>query len=134
MNPEKAVTPEDIVLRYLRVFVTRDLAELARLVDEEVEIHGAGSRVRGRHFVEGAVQQAGLTCTRVEVIELFASGERVTVYFRQHLVHDRSGREVTLTGIKMYQVVDQRIVRFWGETDLNGLLRQLGMADGEISF
>lgn len=31
-----------------------------------------------------------------------------------------------MSGIKHYRVGGGRIVEFWGETDLDGLLRQLG--------
>jgi predicted ester cyclase len=70
----------------------------------------------------------------MEIIELFAAGDRVVVYFSNTYRHDATGRDVVQTGSKMYQVADGRIVRFWGETDLFGLLRQLGKISGEISF
>ncbi|MGV9369776.1 hypothetical protein [Micromonospora tulbaghiae] len=38
----------EVVRRYLRTFVTKDLAELAEVVDEDVEIYGSGTAVRGR--------------------------------------------------------------------------------------
>src|SRR5687768_1026790 len=99
---------EEIVRRYLRVFVTRDLAELAELVHEDIEIRGAGNHVRGRHFVEGAINTPGLTCTDVEIIDLFEQGDRVSVYFRQHLRHDVTGRQLSMTGLKLYRLAEGR--------------------------
>jgi ketosteroid isomerase-like protein len=125
---------EEIVRRYLRVFVTRDMAELEKLVDEDIEIQGAGNHVRGRHFVAGAIEAPGLTCTDLEVIDLFEHGDRVSVYFRQHLRHDTTGEQVSMTGLKLYRLRDGKIVQMWGETDLYGLLRQLGKVPAEIVF
>lgn len=34
----------------------------------------------------------------------------------------------------MYQVDGGRIIRFWGETDLFGPLRQLGKVPADVSF
>ncbi len=39
----------EVVLRYLHVFETYDLAELAEVVDPDVIGHGAGHTVQGRH-------------------------------------------------------------------------------------
>ncbi|MGI3202397.1 hypothetical protein ACRJ4W_36665 [Streptomyces sp. GLT-R25] len=37
----------EVVLRYLRVFETQDLDELAELVAEDVAVHGAGRSMCG---------------------------------------------------------------------------------------
>jgi hypothetical protein len=42
--------------------------------------------------------------------------------------------EIIESGMKMYQVADGKIVKFWGETDLFGLLYRLGKISGDISF
>lgn len=41
-------------------------------------------------------------------------------------------RDLTMTGIKSCRVADGRIVEFWGETDLYGLLRQAGLVPDTI--
>ncbi|GAA4576428.1 hypothetical protein [Planotetraspora kaengkrachanensis] len=46
--------------------------------------------------------------------------------------HDRTGRDLTMTGIKSYRLHAGRIVEFWGETDLHGLLRQAGLVPEQI--
>ena len=122
----------EVVRRYLRVFETREVAELAELVAEDVIVHGAGSHVRGRQYPEGAVLTPGLSDCRVRVDDFFAAGDRVTVAFTLTYTHDRSGRDLTMTGIKSYRLEDGRIVEFWGETDLYGLLRQLGHVPEQI--
>jgi hypothetical protein len=53
----------EVIRRYLRVFETRDIAELKELVAEDVLVHGAGHHVQGRHYTEGSVLTPGLTST-----------------------------------------------------------------------
>lgn len=125
---------EQIVRRYLAVFVSGDVAELAELVAPDVVIHGAGTHVQGRRYVEQAVDQAGLTCTGIDIHEMFAADDRVVVYSTQRLRHDATGAPVSLSALKMYRLADGRIVEFWGETDLYGLMRQLGKVPAEIAF
>jgi predicted ester cyclase len=45
-----------------------------------------------------------------------------------------TGADATVSGLKMYRVDGDRIVEFWGETDLYGLMRQLGRVPAEITF
>jgi ketosteroid isomerase-like protein len=125
---------EQIVRRYLAVLVSGDVAGLADLVAADVVIHGAGTHVRGRHHVERAVRQDGLTCTGIDIHELFTADDRVVVYSTQRLRHDTTGARVSLSALKMYRLADGRIVEFWGETDLYGLMRQLGRVPAEIVF
>ena len=122
----------EVVRRYLRVFETRDVAELENLVDENVLVHGAGYHVQGRHYPEGSVLTPGLSDCRVRIDDLFAAADRVTVAFTMTYTHDRSGRDLTMTGLKCYRLHDGRIVEFWGETDLYGLLRQAGLVPEQI--
>lgn len=122
----------EVVRRYLRVFETLDVGEFKELVDEDVLVHGAGQHVRGRQYPEGSVLTPGLSNCRVRVDDLFAAGDRVTVAFTLTYTHDRTGRDLTMTGVKSYRLRDGRIVEFWGETDLYGLLRQAGLVPERI--
>lgn len=133
-EPTDAVSARnaDVVRRYLRVFETGDVAELAALVAEDVLVHGAGQHVQGRRYPEQAVLTPGLSDCRVRVDDLFAAGDRVTAAFTLTYRHDRTGRDLTMTGIKSYRLRDGRIVEFWGETDLYGLLRQAGLVPEQI--
>ncbi|MEE4543169.1 nuclear transport factor 2 family protein [Streptomyces sp. V4-01] len=122
----------EVVRRYLRVFETKDVAALEELVAEDVLVHGAGFHGRGRHHPEGAALTPGLSGCRVRVDDLFAAGDRVTAAFTLTYTHDRSGRDLTMTGVKSYRLSEGRIVEFWGETDLYGLLRQAGLVPEQI--
>ncbi|MEU7995978.1 nuclear transport factor 2 family protein [Micromonospora sp. NPDC049060] len=121
----------EVVRRYLRTFVTRDLAELRAVVDEDVLIYGSGTPVRGRHFVEGAVTSPGLTVLDQEIVESFAAGDRVVVSLAQTYRRDATGATAVQSACKMYRLAGGRIVQFWGEQDLFGLLRGLGMLPDE---
>ena len=134
-DSQAAVTEElnaEVVRRYLRVFETLNVAELEDLVDEDVLVHGAGNHVRGRHYPEGSVVAPGLSNCRMHIDDLFAARDRVTVAFTMTYKHDRSGRDLTISGLKSYRLHEGRIVEFWGETDLYGLLRQAGLVPEEI--
>ncbi|WTP61640.1 ester cyclase [Streptomyces phaeochromogenes] len=122
----------EVVRRYLRVFETKEVAEFEELVAEDVLVHGAGLHVRGRHHPEGSVLTPGLSNCRVQVDDLFAAHDRVTVAFTLTYTHDRSGRDLTMTGVKSYRLREGRIVEFWGETDLYGLLRRAGLVPEQI--
>jgi ketosteroid isomerase-like protein len=136
MSTSGALTTEEInsavVRRYLRVFETLEVAEFEELVDEDVLVHGAGHHVQGRRYPEGSVLTPGLSDCRLRVDDLFAAGDRVTVAFTLTYRHDRTGRTLTMTGVKSYRLHEGRIVEFWGETDLYGLLRQAGLVPEEI--
>ncbi|WDZ87306.1 nuclear transport factor 2 family protein [Micromonospora cathayae] len=124
-----------IVRRYLRAFVTKDLAEVRSVVDEDVRIYGSGTAVRGRRFAEQAVASPGLTVLDQEILELYAAGDRVVVSMAQTYRHDRTGRTAVQSACKMYRLSGGRIVQFWGEQDLYGLLRGLGLLpDVPVSF
>jgi hypothetical protein len=63
----------------------------------------------------------------VRVDDLFAARDRVTVSFTLTYAHDRTGKDVVMTGTKSYKFRDGKIVELWGETDVYGFLRQLGL-------
>jgi ketosteroid isomerase-like protein len=127
-----AAANADVVLNYLRVFETGQVADLRHLVAEDVLVHGAGIHAQGRSYPESSILSPGLSNCRVKVDDLFAAADRVTVVATLTYHHDRSGRDVTMTMCKTYRLADGIIVELWGETDLYGLLRQLGHVPAEI--
>lgn len=129
---EDAARNAEVVLRYLRVFETRQVSEFELIVAEDVQVHGAGSHVQGRGYPEGSVLSPGLSDCRVRIDDLFAAGDRVTVAATLTYRHDRSGGDVTMSVCKTYRLAGGVIVEFWGETDLYGLLRQLGHVPSQI--
>ncbi|MGW5077553.1 nuclear transport factor 2 family protein [Micromonospora echinospora] len=125
----------EVVKRYLRTFVTKDLAELAEVVDEDVRIYGSGVAVRGRRYPEAAVSSPGLTVLDQEILEIFAAGDRVVVSVAQTYRRDATGATTVQSACKMYRLAGGRIVQFWGEQDTYGVLRGLGLLPDEpITF
>ena len=125
----------EVVKRYLRTFVTKDLTELAEVVDEDVEVYGSGVAVRGRRYPEAAVSSPGLTVLDQEIQEIFAAGDRVVVSVAQTYRRDATGATTVQSACKMYRLAGGRIVQFWGEQDTYGLLRGLGLLPDEpITF
>jgi ketosteroid isomerase-like protein len=117
----------DVVRRYLRTFATRDLDELRAVVADDVVMYGAGQFARGRQTVEDAVMAPGLTVVDQQIVELYSAGHRVTVAGSNTYRQDSTGKTAAQSFCKMYQVEGGKIVRFWGEADLFGLLRDLGI-------
>jgi ketosteroid isomerase-like protein len=125
----------DVVRRYLRTFATRDLDELRAVVADDVVMYGAGQFARGRQTVEDAVLAPGLTVVDQQIVELYSAGHRVTVAGSNTYRQDSTGKTAAQSFCKMYQVEDGKIVRFWGEADLFGLLRGLGiLPDTELTI
>ncbi|MER7889453.1 nuclear transport factor 2 family protein [Micromonospora sp. NPDC094482] len=121
----------EVVRRYLRTFVSRDLAELRAVVAADVQIYGSGAAVRGRRFVEQAVMSPGLTVLDQQILEIFPAGDRVTVALAQTYRRDATGATAVQSACKMYRLAGGVIVQFWGEQDLYGLLRGLSMLPDE---
>jgi ketosteroid isomerase-like protein len=125
----------DVVRRYQRTFATRDLDELRAVVADDVVMYGAGQFARGRQTVEDAVMAPGLTVVDQQIVELYSAGHRVTVAGSNTYRQDSTGKTAAQSFCKMYQVEDGKIVRFWGEADLFGLLRGLGiLPDTELTI
>ncbi|MGW4153608.1 nuclear transport factor 2 family protein [Micromonospora chersina] len=125
----------EVVRRYLRTFITKDLAELAEVVAEDVEIYGSGTAVRGRRYPEAAVSSPGLTVLDQQILEIFAAEDRVVVSMAQTYRRDATGATTVQSACKMYRLAGGRIVQFWGEQDTYGLLRGLGLLPDEpIAF
>ena len=66
------------------------------------------------------------------VEDLLAVGDKVVLRVKTSATHTGefhgvkpTDRQVTLTGIVIYRIVDGRIAESWGELDLMGLFRQL---------
>lgn len=78
--------------------------------------------------------KTGYPDIRFTIEDLIAEGDRVAVRWRWEATHTGSfrgipatGKTVTDTGIAIYQVQGQQLVRAWLETDRLGVLQQLGL-------
>ncbi len=83
-------------------------------------------------FVEAL--HKGLPDLRVEVEDIFASGDRVVVREVNRGTHtgpllgvQPTGRRIEFSGINIYRVEDGRVAETWQHIDWHGALRQLGV-------
>jgi len=117
----------DVVRRCLRVFETFAVGELPSLVDRDVIVHEGGTTVRGLAWVAAAVRTPGLAACRIQIDDLFAARDRVTVACTVTYTRAGTGQRLTLTGLKSYRLRRGLIVELWGATDVFGFLRQAGV-------
>ena len=91
----------------------------------------------------GAMNSVITTCRaafhglRVTIEDMMADGDRVTCRFTARGVHagefmglPPTGKRIEMTGIEIFRLRDGRIVELWGEANLLGLMRQLGISPG----
>lgn len=64
-------------------------------------------------------------------MELFAAEDRVVVSVAQTYRRDATGAIAVQSACKMYRLAGGRIVQFWGEQDLYGLLLGLDLLPDE---
>jgi SnoaL-like domain len=116
-----------VVRRYLRVFETFAVEELAFLLDRDVIVHEGGTTVRGLDWVSAAVRTPGLAACRIEIDDLFAARDRVMVACTVTYTREGSGQQLTLSGLKSYRLRNGLIVELWGAIDVFGFLRRAGL-------
>jgi steroid delta-isomerase-like uncharacterized protein len=70
----------------------------------------------------------------VTVEDMVAEGDRVAARFTARGIHrgafmglPATGRNITMTGIEIFRIENGKIAELWGEADLLGLMRQLGI-------
>jgi SnoaL-like domain len=131
MGIRAAITAEqrnaDVVRRYLRVFETFAVEELAFLLHRSVIVHEGGTTVRGIDWVSAAVRTPGLAACRIVVDDLFAARDRVMVACTVTYTREGTGQQLTLSGLKSYRLRDGLIVELWGATDVFAFLRGAGL-------
>jgi steroid delta-isomerase-like uncharacterized protein len=70
----------------------------------------------------------------VTVEDMIAEGDTVAARFTARGVHKGSfmglpatGKLITMTGIEIFRIKDDKIIELWGEANLLGLMQQLGI-------
>jgi hypothetical protein len=116
----------DVVRRYLRVFESFAVEELAFLLDRDVIVHEGGTTVRGIDWVTAAVRTPGLAACQIRIDDLFAARDRVMVACTVTYTHE-TGQQLTLPGLRSCRLRNGLIVELWGATDVFGFLRGAGL-------
>src|SRR3954451_20792754 len=136
--PEQNV---ETVRRFIECGARGDFDALADLVDPSVEQHGAvggldeGRVLRGlseiRHDYE-TVEQAWEE-HRIEPQKLVDAGDRVVALLREYQRGRQSGVELVVDTAVVFDLRDERIVRFQGYMDQAAALEAVGLSPGDAA-
>jgi predicted ester cyclase len=103
------------------------------LVAEDYVDHANGPDGRDGYRQSVAVVRAAFPDLRMAIEDLIAEGEMVVARLSIEATHDGefmgirpTGRRVTFTGISVIRVVGGRMVERWNQSDIVGVLKQLG--------
>jgi predicted ester cyclase len=133
MSTERSTTDanKDTVRRLYAAFAALDRTGMEALLAPDFRAHGmppgCSPDIDGLEE-SAALMHAGLHECRNEIEDLIAEGDRVAVRYTTRAVHGGtlfgvppSGRQITMTGIELYRVVDGRVVEMWAEGDASEL-------------
>jgi steroid delta-isomerase-like uncharacterized protein len=115
-----------------------DLDRFVGLYADDAYIHGAGEDFDGieriRSFARG--QFAAFPDGSYRIEDLFAEADRVAVRKTFTGTHDQSffgveptGREITVTEIAVYRLLEDQVAEMWLEADLWGMFQQIGAVE-----
>ena len=126
-----------LVRQYIEtVWNQADLTALNDLTTPVFTYHLGGQPERDR---DGMRQFIEMTHTafpdwRVQIIDIMAEGDRVAVQWEGQVTHQGSfhgipptGKQVSVSGINIYHIVEGKVATEWEQTDSLGLLQQLGI-------
>ena len=116
----------------------RRLDQLARFLAPDVVRHGAGGSLHGEAAAARLHQQAAAFLAafpdlRVAIDDIIAEGDRVAARATMTGTHQgafmgvpATGRSIRVQAIDIVRIADGRIVEYWAQGDMLGLLQQLG--------
>jgi steroid delta-isomerase-like uncharacterized protein len=133
MSTNKA---RDLVSRYIEMVWNRgDLAAFKSLTTESFTYQIGGQSERNRL---GMQQFIGMIRTafpdwRVDIVEMITENDKVAVRWQGQVTHQGpfyrlppTGRQIKVSGINIYRLVDGKVDAEWEQTDSLGMLQQLG--------
>jgi len=127
-----------LVLRLIdEVLCKGNLAAADQLLDADFALHLPGSLepVRGVEGLKRVAEgfRAGFPDRRVIVEDIISEGDKVVVRVTQQGTHQGvfqgivpTGKQVGVTGIAIFRVVNGKVAEEWLSSDRLGLLQQLG--------
>jgi steroid delta-isomerase-like uncharacterized protein len=126
-----------LVRRYIeKVWNQADLAALDDLTAPAFTYHLGGQPKRDRAGMRQFIEMAHTAFPdwRVQIIDLIAEGDRVAVRWNGQVTHrgdfhgiPPTGKQVVVSGINIYHIVEGKVATEWEQTDSLGLLQQLGI-------
>ena len=122
---------KDTVRQLYAAFAALDREGMEALLAPDFRAHGMppGCSPDADGLKEcAALLHAGLQECRNEIEDVIAEADRVAVRYTTRAVHGGtlfgippSGRQITMTGIEVYRVIDGQIAEMWGEADMSQL-------------
>jgi ketosteroid isomerase-like protein len=130
-----------IVRKFFEVGPSRgDLAAADALLHPEFSLHtplptpGPGIPAMNNVITTCRAAFHGL---HVTIDDIMADGDKVTARFTARGVHKGefmglppTGKAITMTGIEIFRIKEEKIAELWGEANLMGLMQQLGILPG----
>ena len=135
MHAANAARPQDVARRvFLEIYGqgNTELVDQLYTADFEDDSPGGG---KGRDLIKQAVKEfhAAVPNLRIEIEDVFSVGDKAVIRYvgrgTQTGAYNgipASGKNVTVRGITIFQVVNGRVKTEWTEYDRLGLLRQIG--------
>lgn len=129
-------SPKDVIRRFSEEVVNKgNFDALPHLVHENVRFDTSATGVKpgvaGVREIFSALHK-GFSSAACAIEELIAEGELVAERFTFTGIHSGefhgvrpTGKQVSMSGMAMFRVVDGKIAERWGLEDQLGLLRQL---------
>ncbi|WP_224245700.1 ester cyclase [Hyalangium gracile] len=137
------MTPEQNKALVVRLFEEllnqRNVSRVSEFLSPGFERHDIGQLFPDRVGAEGtkdhvAMLLAGIPDIRMDLIDVFAEGDRVCARYVAHGTHTGelfgrpgTGNPVRWEGINIYRLVDGKIAETWQLADNLRLLRQIGV-------
>lgn len=117
-----------------------DLDGYLTLYGDDIRLHGYTPQPMNKAEVAGfyrqiwdALPEKGKPNPRLEVLDIFASGDKVTCRFVMSGTHTgtfmgvpKSDADYVLPGITILKFADGRVVERWSNADMLGLMMQIG--------
>jgi len=133
MNPDLKTTEanKEVVRRLFAAFAASDDAAMDAVLTADFLPHGMPpgcSQDAAGMKKTAALMHAGLHDCRNEIEDLVAEGDMVVARYTTRAIHGAelfgvppSGRKVTLTGMEMYRLSNDKVAEFWGEYNMSEL-------------
>lgn len=129
-----------LVEQFISAFNMGDIDRIDALCTPTYVYHGPGIELNGLEAAKGHMQmyKSAFSDASLEIVELFATGDRVVGRWRATGTNDGSlgsiaptGKQVTLAGISIFRVENGRLAEEWELFEELQMLQQLGAIPSE---
>jgi predicted ester cyclase len=113
-----------------------NLIEANKLLSSDFVMHTPLRAASGIQGIDDVITtcRAAFEHLNVTVEDMMAEGNKVAVRFTACGIHrgafmalQPTGKPITMTGIEIFRIENGKIAELWGETNLLGLMQQIGV-------